>query len=285
MGLLDEKVAIVTGAGRGIGKAVALLFAREGARIVVNDTGTDRGGSGADESVASAVADEIRNAGGHAVPSTVDASSPEGAERVVRAAVGEFGRLDVLVSLAGIRAEQSFLKTEEATLERMLDVSLRGPLFLTQNAAREMIKAGRGGRIVLTTGAAGLVGNVGQTAYSITSAAIYGLMRTASIELQRQGVMVNAVAPVAKTRLTEDLPLFEHVDSMTAEHVAPAYLFLASDLADGVTGNVLAVAGGRISQFKIAESAGRFQEAEGGVWTAHEIREQWNTMAKLPLSM
>lgn len=281
MGLLNEKVCVVTGAGRGIGKAVALLFAKEGARVLVNDTGGDLDGNGADPSIASQVVDEIRSLGGTATANADDAANVEGAAQIMRAALDAFGRVDVLVTLAGIRADEPFLRADGVAVNRMLDVALRGPLFLAQLAARDMMKGGRGGRIVLTTGTAGLVGNIGQTAYSMAAAGVYGLMRTASIELQRQGITVNAVSPVAKTRLTEDLPMFEHVDSMTPEHAAPAYLFLASDLAAGITGNVLAVAGGRISTFKLVESAGRFQEAASGVWTADEIHEKWNTMTKL----
>lgn len=285
MGLLDEKVCVVTGAGRGIGRAVALLFAKEGARVVANDTGTDVEGNGADPSVAAAVVDDIGSQGGTAVPSIDDAASAAGAERILRTALEAFGRVDVLATVAGIRVDEPFLRADPMAVDRVLDVALRGPLFLAQLAAREMVNGRRGGRIVFTTGAAGLVGNVGQTAYSMAAAGIYGLMRTASIELQRQGITVNAVSPVAKTRSTEDLPMFEHVDSLTPEHVAPAYLFLSSDLAAGVTGNVLGVAGGRISLFKLVESTGRFQEAAGGVWTADEIHEKWNTMSKLPPSM
>jgi NAD(P)-dependent dehydrogenase (short-subunit alcohol dehydrogenase family) len=280
MGILEGKVALVTGAGRGIGRAVSLLFAGEGARIFANDAGTNIDGTGNDPEVVTALVEEIRNLGGTAEGNTEDASSAQSADAIVRAALDKFGRVDVLVCLAGIRGDQPLLNADERTVERILDVALRGPFFLVQRAAREMVNAGRGGRIVLTTASAGLVGNIGQSAYSIAAAGIYGLMRTASIELQRKHVTVNAVAPVAKTRLTEDLPMFEHVDSMSPERAAPAYLFFASDLASEITGNVLGIAGGRISLFRVGESGGRFQEAAGAAWTADEIHEQWKSMVK-----
>jgi NAD(P)-dependent dehydrogenase (short-subunit alcohol dehydrogenase family) len=280
MGILDGKVALVTGAGRGIGRAVALLFAHEGARVFANDTGTHTDGTSEDPGIVNGLVDEIRRRGGTASGNADDASSVEAADRIVAATVETFGRIDVLACLAGIRGDQPLLAADEVTVERVVNVALRGPFRLVQRASREMIDAGSGGRIVLTTASAGLVGNIGQTAYSMASAGIYGLMRTASIELQRKNITVNAVAPVAKTRLTEDLPMFEHVDSMTPERAAPAYLFFASDLSADITGSVLGIAGGRISLFKVAESGGRFQDAAGSLWTADEIREQWKSMAK-----
>jgi NAD(P)-dependent dehydrogenase (short-subunit alcohol dehydrogenase family) len=137
------------------------------------------------------------------------------------------------------------------------------------------------GRFVNTTSISGLLGNFGQTNYSAAKAGIYGLTRTASIELQRYGIMVNAVAPVAKTRMTEDLPMFAKIeDTLSPEHVAPAHLYLASDLSGDKTGLVLAVAGARMSVFKVVESAGKYKEADGGVWTASEIAEHFEAIAK-----
>jgi NAD(P)-dependent dehydrogenase (short-subunit alcohol dehydrogenase family) len=139
-----------------------------------------------------------------------------------------------------------------------------------------------GGSIVNTTSISGLLGNFGQANYSAAKAGIYGLTRTASIELQRYGIRVNAVAPIAKTRMTEDLPMMEKIEgTLSPEHVAPAHLFLASDLSRDVTGTVLSVAGARMSVYKVVESAGKYKESDGGVWTASEIAEHFDTIGKL----
>jgi NAD(P)-dependent dehydrogenase (short-subunit alcohol dehydrogenase family) len=277
MGVLNDKTAIVIGGGRGIGRAVALLFAREGARVLVNDLGSSREGTGADADVAKAVAEEIETTGGKARANADDAATEDGAARIVNAAVAAFGKVDTLVYAAGVLGDQAMIRADAATFQRVLGVHLTGAFFATRAAAEVMQRAG-GGRIVLTTSSAGLLGNFGQAAYSAAAAGVYGLMRAASIELQRRHVFVNAVAPMAKTRLTEDLPLFEEVNTMTAEHAAPAYLFFASELSGDATGNVLGVAGGRISTYRLTESSGRFKEADAGVWTADEIREQWGAM-------
>jgi NAD(P)-dependent dehydrogenase (short-subunit alcohol dehydrogenase family) len=279
MGQLDGKSVVIMGAGRGIGRAVARLFAKERANVLVNDSGADIHGKGTDPGVARAVADEIVASGGTAVANQDDCSTSDGAERIVTSAIDTFGRIDTLIYAAGILGDQALARSDERTLRRVFDVHLMGAFHATRIAAVAM-QGQRGGRVVLTTSSAGLLGNFGQVAYSAAAAATHGLMRAASIELQRHGVYVNAVAPMAKTRLTEALPMFAHVETMTPEHVAPAYLFLGSDLAGDQTGNVLAIAGGRISTYKVVESAGRFKESDQGVWTAEEIRDQWNAMVK-----
>jgi NAD(P)-dependent dehydrogenase (short-subunit alcohol dehydrogenase family) len=277
MGVLEGKAAIVIGGGGGIGKAVAALYAREGARVLVNDLGGNRDGTGADPAVARTVANEITANGGTSIPNADDAATDAGAHRIVEAALEAFGRVDTLVYAAGILGDQALVRADEETFRRVLDVHLTGAFFATRAIATVMQRAG-GGRIVLTTSAAGLLGNFGQTAYSAAAAGVYGLMRGAAIEMQRHHVFVNAVAPVAKTRLTEDLPMFEEVGTMTAEHAAPAYLFFGSDLSGDATGNVMGIAGGRVSVYKLTESGGRFKDEGGGIWTAEEIREEWGTM-------
>ncbi|MCC6901485.1 MAG: SDR family NAD(P)-dependent oxidoreductase [Polyangiaceae bacterium] len=281
MGLLDGKVAIVTGAGGGIGRATALLLAREGAKVVVNDVGGARDGSGQSVSPAEAVTGEIRTAGGEAVASSDSVATRAGAERIVASAVEHFGRLDVMINNAGILRDKTLLKMDDAMWDAVIAVHLTGSFLCTQAAAAQMRQQGSPGSIVNTTSVSGMLGNFGQANYSAAKAGIYGLTRTASIELQRHGIRVNAVAPIAKTRMTEDLPMFEKIQSMTAEHVAPAHLFLASELSGDLTGAVLSVAGGKLSVYKVVESAGKFKDADQGVWSAQEIAEYWDVISKV----
>jgi NAD(P)-dependent dehydrogenase (short-subunit alcohol dehydrogenase family) len=280
MGLLSGKVAIITGAGAGIGRAHALLFAREGARVVVNDAGGARDGQGADTSVAGRVVEEIRRAGGSAVANGQNIAMAEGAASIVKSAIDAFGRADVLVNNAGILRDKSFLKMEEAMFDSVMAVHVRGTFLCSQAFAKQVVAQGGGGRIVNTTSVSGMLGNFGQTNYSAAKAGIYGLTRTMSIELQKHRITVNAIAPIAKTRMTEDLPMFQGMETLTPEHIAPAALFLASELCADRTGHVLAVAGARFYAFKVVETPGRFKEADGGVWTAQEIADSWDAIIK-----
>ena len=205
----------------------------------------------------------------------------EGAARIVKVAVDAFGRVDVLVNNAGILRDKSLLKMDEAMWDAVIAVHLKGTFLCTQAAAQQMVAQGGGGRIVNTTSVSGMVGNFGQANYSAAKAGIYGLTRTAAIELQKHRVTVNAVAPIAKTRMTEDLPMFQSgMDSLTPDHVAPAALFLASELCGDRTGHVLAVAGAQMYVYKVVQSAGKFKD-EGAAWTAEEIAEHWDSIAKV----
>jgi NAD(P)-dependent dehydrogenase (short-subunit alcohol dehydrogenase family) len=281
MGLLDGKVCVITGAGNGIGRATALLFAREGARVVVNDLGGSRDGSGEAASAADAVVGEIVQAGGEAIANYDSVARKEGAEAVVARALSAFGRIDVMLNNAGILRDKTLLKMSLEEWQAVLDVHLTGSFLCTQAAALQM-KAQGSGSIINTTSVSGMLGNFGQSNYAAAKAGIYGLTRTASIELQRYGVRVNAVAPIAKTRLTEDLPMFEKIeDTLSPEHVAPAHLFLASSLASDVTGVVLSVAGARMSVFKVVESAGKYKESDAGVWNAQEIADHFESISKV----
>ncbi len=278
MDLLKDKVAVVTGAGRGIGRATALAFAREGAKVVVNDAGWSPSGEPDGSGCAEQVVREIAAEGGSAIAD--EHSVTTDAEAIIARAVEVFGGLDVLVNNAGILGDATLERLTPEQWRSVIDVQLGGTFACTQAASRVMRRARRGA-IVNTTGVAGLRGNFGQAHVAAAAAGVYGLTRTSSIELQRHGIRVNAVAPIAKTRLTENLPMFEQVDSMRAEHVAPAHVFLASELSQELTGMVLAVAGGKLSVFRVVESLGALKDEDGGIWSAEEIAEHWSTIAKI----
>jgi NAD(P)-dependent dehydrogenase (short-subunit alcohol dehydrogenase family) len=280
MGLLDGKVAIVTGSGGGIGRAHAMLLASEGAKVLINDLGGTRDGAGNDASAANQVAEEIKKAGGQAAPNYDSVATAEGASAIVSAAVAAFGRVDVLVNNAGILRDKSFLKMDEAMWDTVIAVHLKGTYLCSQAFAKQVVAQGGGGRIVNTTSVSGMLGNFGQANYSAAKAGIYGLTRTTSIELQKHRITVNAIAPIAKTRMTEDLPMFQGVDTLTPAHIAPAALFLASDLCGDRTGHVLAVAGARLYAFKVIETPGKFKDDAKGVWTAQEIADNWEAINK-----
>jgi NAD(P)-dependent dehydrogenase (short-subunit alcohol dehydrogenase family) len=280
MGSFDGKVVIITGSGAGIGRAHALAFAKEGAKIVVNDLGGDRAGGGKGSEAADKVVAEIKAQGGDAVANYESVSTREGADSILWSALSKYGRVDVLVNNAGVLRDRSFLNMTDTDWDLVQNVHLKGTYFCSQVVGRQFKVQGKGGRIINTTSMSGLLGNFGQGNYSAAKAGIYGLTRTMSIELQKHRITVNAIAPIAKTRMTEDLPMFQGVDTMTAEHIAPAALFLASDLCGDRTGHVLAVAGARVYAFKVVETPGRFKESDHGMWTAQEIADSWDAIVK-----
>jgi NAD(P)-dependent dehydrogenase (short-subunit alcohol dehydrogenase family) len=198
----------------------------------------------------------------------------------VRAAVEAFGRVDILVNSAGTAQDEAFLRMDDAMWDSVLAVHLRGTFLCSQAFAGQVVAQGGGGRVVNTTGMSGMLGNLGQASAAAANAGVYGLTRTMAIELERHRITVNAIAPIAKTRLTEDLPMFRGIDSLTCDHVAPGVLFLTSDLCGDRTGHVLGVAGARVFSLRLVETAGRFKESAQGVWTAEEIAEYWNAIVR-----
>lgn len=281
MGLLDGKAAVITGAGEGIGRAHALAFAREGARVVVNDTGwpRDRTGAGSRD-VADRVVDEIVATGGAACASYDDVATAEGAEAVVQRAVDEYGALDILVNNAGILRDKPLTSLTDEMWREVISVHLTGAFLCVRAAARSMIARGEGGAVINTTSVSGMMGNFGQANYSAAKAGVYGLTRAAAIELRRHRITVNALAPVAHTRMTRDLPMMQAMpnaaDLLSPERVAPAAIFLASELARDITGHVLAVEGNRLYAFKVVQTNACVPEDPEGGWTAEEIRQRWS---------
>jgi NAD(P)-dependent dehydrogenase (short-subunit alcohol dehydrogenase family) len=176
--------------------------------------------------------------------------------------------------------DKSFLKMDESMWDSVVAVHLKGTFLCSQAFAKQVVQRGGGGRIVNTTSVSGMLGNFGQANYAAAKAGIYGLTRTCAIELQKHRVTVNAIAPIAKTRMTEDLPLFQGADSLSPEHISPAVVFLSSDLCGDRTGHVVAVAGARLYAFKVVETAGKFKEGDGGVWSPHEIADNWDAILR-----
>jgi NAD(P)-dependent dehydrogenase (short-subunit alcohol dehydrogenase family) len=272
MGLLDGKVAIVTGAGGGIGREHALALAAAGAAVVVNDRGGSRDGSGASHSMADAVVDEIRKAGGTAVANYDDVATVAGGQGILATALDAFHQVDVLVNNAGILRDKTLAKMEEAEWDAVIAVHLKGTYCVTRPVFNHMRESGRGGSIINTSSTSGLEGNFGQTNYGAAKAGIAGFTRCLAIEAQKYGVRVNAIAPVALTRMTEDLPLAQNEafrERMSPRHIAPLIVFLASDLARDVTKKIFFVGGGQISEMRMVRTAGVTKT--DGLWSPEEI--------------
>jgi NAD(P)-dependent dehydrogenase (short-subunit alcohol dehydrogenase family) len=279
--LLEGKVAVVTGAGAGIGRAHALALAEAGASVVVNDLGGDRHGAGRGFQAAERVAEEIRARGGEAAPSFDSVATREGVDAILWTALNRFGRVDVWVNNAGILRDRTLLQLGDEDFDRVLEVHLRGTFLGTQVAARAMKVQGGGGRIINTTSLSGLLGNIGQANYGAAKAGVYGLTRVAALELERFGITVNAIAPVAVTRMTADLKVFEGAtEAQLGPHlIAPAAVFLASPLARDVTGQVLGVQGGRIFLYRMETTPGVEKDPARGPWTPEEIADAWSALA------
>ncbi|MFB7861997.1 SDR family oxidoreductase [Streptomyces sp. NPDC056069] len=272
MGLCDERVAVVTGAGRGLGRAHALAFAAEGAKVVVNDLGVGLDGRPGPDSPAAQVVDEIRAAGGAAVAHGGDIATEEGAASLVRTALDAFGRLDTLVNNAGFLRDRMLVNLGEDDFDAVMRVHVKGHFLPLRHAAahwRAEAKAGRPvtARVVNTTSGAGLLGSVGQGNYAAAKAGIVGLTLVAAAEMGRYGVQVNAIAPAARTRMTEQA--FAGLAALP-EDVSPLVVWLGSAASAGVTGRVFETEGGRLTVMEgwrpgpTADKGARWTPAEAG---------------------
>jgi NAD(P)-dependent dehydrogenase (short-subunit alcohol dehydrogenase family) len=262
---------IVTGAGGGLGRAHALLFAKHGAKVVVNDLGGSTHGEGANASAAAKVVEEIRAAGGTAV---ANHDSVTDGEKIVQCALDSFGRVDVVVNNAGILRDKAFHNLEWPNLEAVLDVHLKGAFFVSRPAFRHMREQSYG-RIVMTSSNSGLLGNFGQANYGAAKMGLVGLMNVLAIEGAKYDIKVNAIAPVAHTRMTEEI-LGPMADKLEPSQVSPVVAYLASE-ACPVTGEVYSAAGGVVSRMFVGLTPGWFKHpVKEGALTPEDIAEHFD---------
>ncbi|MGH2759941.1 MAG: SDR family oxidoreductase [Actinomycetota bacterium] len=255
----DDRVAIITGAGGGLGKSHALLLASRGAAIVVNDLGGKTDGTGSGHTMAELTVKEIEQAGGRAIANYDSVATPEGGEAIVQAALDAFGRVDIVINNAGILRDKSFANLAPEDLDAVLDVHLRGAFFVTQPAFRAM-KQQQYGRIVMTASAAGVFGNFGQTNYGAAKMGLVGLSNVLAVEGKKYSITSNVIAPLAKTRLTEDLlgPLGE---KLQPEQISGLVAYLVSEEST-LTHEVFSVGGGRVARVFVGLSPGWFGGAD-----------------------
>ncbi|NUW35086.1 SDR family oxidoreductase [Nonomuraea sp. SMC257] len=250
----DDRVAIVTGAGHGLGRSHALLLAERGAKVVVNDLGGALDGSGASAGPAAEVVELITKNGGQAIASADNVATPEGAQAIVQAAVDAFGAIDIVVNNAGILRDRSFGKMTVEEFDAVLAVHVRGS-YLVSRAAYPYMKEAGYGRVVNTSSPAGLFGNFGQANYSTAKMGLVGLTKTLGIEGARNGIKANAIAPVAWTRMTESLLPAEFEAKFTPERVSALVAYLVHDSCE-VSGEVFTVGGGKVARVMVAEGPG-----------------------------
>jgi len=270
---LEDKTAVVTGAGRGIGRAVALLLAEHGARVVVNDPGVGPDGAGQDSAPADQVAAEIRGKGGEAIANYDSVASMQGGENIINTALDAWGRLDILINNAGILRDRMFIKMSEEDWDTVIAVHLKGTFACTKPAAVQMRRQ-RYGRIINTTSSSGLMGNPGQANYGAAKVAIAGFTRVVARDLGRFGVTCNAIAPMAATRLTADM--VERAEKMgfdmpEPEYIAPLIAYLCTDQAWNINGQIFYVFGGSVSLAQPPIPMRTIYKSEG--WTLDELAE------------
>ncbi|HEY5678605.1 MAG TPA: SDR family NAD(P)-dependent oxidoreductase [Pseudomonadales bacterium] len=274
MGMLDGKVALVTGAGGGLGRAHALLLAQHGAAVVVNDLGGARDGSGEGHAMADQVVAEIEAAGGRAAADYGSVSDPAAAKQMVQIAVDRFGKIDICINNAGILRDKSFKNMTDDMWDVVVDVHLRGTYLVAKAAWDQMIEQGTGGRIINTSSTSGLIGNFGQANYGAAKAGIAGLTRVLALEGMKYGITVNTLAPAAWSRLTEDIMPEGMEERLAPEKVSPAVVWLCTDDAANVTGRQFCAGQNRVSllSWQVTEIADK--NAMDTPWTVEEIGER-----------
>jgi NAD(P)-dependent dehydrogenase (short-subunit alcohol dehydrogenase family) len=253
----DGKVAIITGAGGGLGREHALLLASRGALVVVNDLGGAVDGSGSDKGAAERVVEEIKAKGGEAVPNTDSVATPEGGKAIVDTAIEAFGKVDIVINNAGILRDKAFHNMEPDLLNPVLDVHLRGAFHVSQPAFVKMREQGYG-RIVSTSSAAGIFGNFGQTNYGAAKMGLVGLTRVLAVEGAKYNIKANAIAPLALTRMTENIMGNTMRETLDPALVSPVVAYLVSEECS-VSGEIYSVGGGRVARVFIGETKGVYR--------------------------
>src|SRR5262247_3430916 len=254
--MLKGKVAVVTGAARGVGREIALLMARQGARVVVNDYGGSEVGTGADRKPADEVVDEIRRGGGEAVPNYESVASMAGGQSIIKTAVDSFGRVDIVVNNAGILRDRMIFNMSEEEWDAVIDTHLKGTFAVTR-AAAPIMREQKWGRFINTTSTSGLIGNVGQANYAAAKLGIFGLTKVTALDMARYNVTANFISPFAWTRMIGTIPTqtesqrarVEKIKKMGPAHIAPVAVFLASEAAKEVSGQVIGVRGKEVMIF------------------------------------
>lgn len=272
----DGKVAIVTGAGGGLGRSHALELARRGAKVVVNDLGGAVDGSGGSSEAALKVVDEIKAFGGQAIANGASVTDDAGVAGLVKQTLDAFGRIDILINNAGVLRDKSFTKMDVKDFEFVLDVHLVGSVKVTK-ACWETMKAQQYGRIVMTSSSSGLYGNFGQTNYGAAKLGLVGFMNTLKLEGQKDNIKVNSLAPVAGTRMTENLMPPQALEALKPEYVTPGVIYLVSDEAPN--GVILAAGGGAFAVAQIVESNGAFLGHNG--LSAEKVAENWGKISDM----
>jgi len=281
MGMVEGKVVVVTGAGRGIGRGFAMLMAAHGAKVVVNDIGGSVGGEGEDTGPATEVVNEIRAAGGEAVASTDSVSSAKSAERIIECAVDSFGRIDAVVNNAGILRDGIFHKMTDEMWHGVIDVHLHGSFYVSRAAAPHFRKQSSGCYVHMTS-TSGLIGNVGQANYSAAKLGIMGLSKSIALDMARFRVRSNCISPFAWSRMIGSIPTntpeaaarVEKLKAMTPEKIAPMAVYLCSHAADeaNVSGQIFGVRNNEIFLFSQPRPLRAVQRNDG--WTPEKIAEQ-----------
>jgi NAD(P)-dependent dehydrogenase (short-subunit alcohol dehydrogenase family) len=274
--ILKDKVAVITGAARGIGREIALLMAQLGARVVVNDYGGSEAGQGPAQAPADGVVDEIRRAGGQAVANYDSVATMTGGAHIVQTAIDTFGRVDVVVNNAGILRDRMIFNMTEDEWDAVVNTHLKGTFAVTRAAAPRM-KEQRSGRFINMTSTSGLVGNVGQANYAAAKLGIVGLTKVVALDMARYNVTANCISPFAWTRMIGTIPTetdaqkarVEKIKKMSPAHIAPMAAFLASDAAKDITGQVFGVRGKEIMLFGHMRPIMRVHHADG--WTVDRL--------------